>query len=296
VSGFTAKYFRHCALTILLAVALVTTAGCATSDQETRKASLPQPISAQSPLTIMSFNIRLGLGQGNPTRDVARMRDQWGRNLNAVVEAIRSQDPAIVALQEVAGPDQLQELAQALGMNHAFVEHETGSKQPPWWGVGILSRYPITSTLKAALSENRNFIIATIDVGPRQIAVANIHRSHLEPVDASMPFLMAELAQIKHPILLVGDFNILPEALVRKNRNKKQLQPVLNRFVDTARAAHTESAAQAILEGTGHSAGRIDYVFAEKGKFKILDAGLVAKEHRDASNHVAYFAKLAFRK
>ena len=120
------------------------------------------------------------------------MKDEWGRNLDAVIEAIRSADPDIVGLQEIASPGQLWDIAEALDMNHSFVGHYTGSDPAPGWGVGILSKYPITSSSKATLSEYRNFIIATIDVGTRKISVANIHRWHLEFTEESMPFLTAE--------------------------------------------------------------------------------------------------------
>ena len=110
-----------------------------------------------------------------------------------------------------------------------------------------------------------------------------------------MPILMGELAQIQLPIVLIGDFNILPEAKMRKNAGKKRLQPILDKFLDTALEAQTKSAANVLLAGTGQDGGRIDYVFAEKGKFSVLNASLVAGKHRDASKHVAYFAKVIFK-
>jgi len=68
-----------------------------------------------------------------------RMRAQWGRNLDAVIDAIRSADPAIVGLQDVAGPGQLREIAQALDMKHAFVPHDPDREPEASWGVCILS-------------------------------------------------------------------------------------------------------------------------------------------------------------
>ncbi|MDA1326725.1 MAG: endonuclease/exonuclease/phosphatase family protein [Proteobacteria bacterium] len=288
------KRLHQSALLCLLVLGGLALASCTTTDY-VRKGPLPPPISAKSPLTVMSFNIRMGLGQKDPHRDTLRMKDQWGRNLDAVIEAIRSADPDIVGLQEVAGPGQLRDIAQALDMNHAFVGHDTGNDLPPLWGVGVLSKYPITSLTRAALSENRNFIKTTVDVGTRKISVVNIHRSHLEFSEVSMPILMGELAQIQLPIVLIGDFNILPEAKMRKNPGKKQLQPILDKFLDTAVEARTKAAADVLLVGTGQDGGRIDYVFAEKDKFSVLDAGLVAGKHRDASKHVAYFAKVIFK-
>lgn len=281
-------------LLCLLALGGLFLASCTTTDH-VRKGPLPPPISERSPLTVMSFNIRMGLGKKDPHQDTLRMKDQWGRNLDAVIEAIRSANPDVVGLQEVAGPDQLRNMARALDMNHAFVGHDTGNDRPPLWGVGVLSKYPISSLTRAALSENRNFIKATVDVGTRKISVVNIHRSHLEFSEASIPILMGELAQIQNPIVLIGDFNILPKAKMRKNPGKNQLQPILDKFLDTALEARTKAAANVLLVGTGQDGGRIDYIFAERDKYSVLDVGLVAGKHRDASKHVAYFAKLIFK-
>jgi len=278
----------------LLVLAVFALTGCA-APTYVRTGPVPPRITANSPLTVMSFNIRLGLGREDPHRNIFHMRDQWGRGLGAVVEAIRSADPDIVGLQEVAGPEQLWKIAQVLDMNHAFVWHETGSDVKPWSGVGLLSKYPITSSTPAAMSDNRNFIIATIDAGTKKISVVNIHRWHLESSEDSMQFLMGELGKRQLPTLLMGDFNILPGDKTLKDPGRKRLQPVLDQFVDSAEAARTKEAEYVRQAGTWHGGGRIDYVFAEKGRFSVLDAGLVAASHRDASDHIAYFAKLIFK-
>ena len=281
-------------IAILLVSAVVALTGCGATDHA-RRGPLPPPITEKTPLTIMSFNIRLGLGREDPNREILYMKSQWGRNLDAVIEAIRSADPDIVGLQEVAGPDQLRQIARALDMNHVFVWHETVGNQKPWWGVGLLSKYPITSSVRASLSDDRNFVIASVDVGPRNISIVTLHRSHLEFSEQSLPILMGELSQIELPILVTGDFNITPEARMRTARDRKQLQPILDKFLDTAREAPTKTAEQASQAGTYHRGGRTDYIFAEKGNFRILDAGLVAAEYRNASDHIAYFAKVILR-
>lgn len=280
--------FHHRAFSYLLVLAALLLAGCGASDHS-RKGL--QPISAASPLTVMSFDIRLGLGRGDPYKDIMRMSDQWGRNLSAVIDAIRSADPDIVGLQEVAGPDQLREIADELDMNQVYVAHDENANR----GVGILSKYPIVSSRGAALSANRNFIVATIDVGTKKILVASILRWHLEFTEESMPFLLAELAKSKLPTVLVGDFNMTPDAQMLHKPGTKRLHGVLERFLDTAAEANSKSAETARQVGTWHGGGRTDYVFAEKGRFGVVDAGIVAQQYRNASNHIAYFAKLKFR-
>jgi len=276
-------------LLILSAVAL---AGCAGADPD-RSGGLP-PVSEKSPLTVMTFSIRMGLGRDNPHRDIARMNAEWGRNIDAVIDAIRSANPAIVGLQEVAGPDQLREIAQALDMNHAFVWHEAEGDPKPWWGVGILSKYPIITSEHAAMSDDRNFIVATIGIGPKKIAVANVHRSHLQSGEDSVPLVVAEMAKGRSPALIIGNFNSRPGDRPLSNRSMRRLQPVLDRFFDTAVQAQTKSADYARRAGTWHGGGRTDYVFAEKGRFAVVDASLVADRYRNASDHIAYVAKLIF--
>jgi endonuclease/exonuclease/phosphatase family metal-dependent hydrolase len=283
-----------CALKGWLVLAVFALAGCGAPNHQ-RTGPLPPPITAETPLTVMSFNVRLGLGRADPNRDILRMQSQWGRNLDAVIDAIRSADPDIVGLQEVAGPGQLWNIAQALDMNHAYVGHKTGNSPALKRGVGILSKFPIVSSRGAALSENRNFVIATIDVGKKRISVASIHRSHLEFSEESIPFLMAELAKSQLPTLLVGDFNFPPNAKMLNAPGRKRLQPVLDRFLDTAAEARTSSAKFVREAGTWHGGGRVDYVFAEIGHFRVLDAGLVAAQHQQASDHVAYIAKVKFK-
>lgn len=93
-------------------------------------------------LTIMSYNIRVGYGRKdrgvNPGKLASRVK-----NLPAIVAAIESIDPDIVGLQEVLGSAQAKELAQALKMNYSFEWHRTRGSPGLWWGVALLSKYPI---------------------------------------------------------------------------------------------------------------------------------------------------------
>ncbi len=224
------------------------------------------------------------------------MRPEWGRNLAAVIDAIRSVDPDVVGLQEVAGSSQLREIATALNMNFALAWHDPGSAPEPWWGVGVLSKHPITASKNVVMSEERNFIIATIDAGGREIAVVNIHRPFLEIEETSLLTLMRELVDVRLPVVLMGDFNIKPEANTLDDPGKKRLQPVLDRFLDTAVEAKTKSAELVCLTGTFRNGARIDYVFAQNDRFEVLDAGVAAEKHRGASDHFAYFGKLMFKR
>lgn len=276
-------------LSLGLVFALSALTGCSSTD------NARPPVTADAPLTVMSFSIRLGLGRGDPLGNISRMQSQWGRNLDAVIEAIRAADPDIVGLQAVAGPDQLREIAEELDLNSAFVWHESEIDPKPWWGVGILSKFPIVATDKIPMSEDRNFIVATIDVGGKKIAVASIHRSHLDSSEDSIRLLMGRMGQSTLPSLITGNFNLLPNARTLKSPRRYQLQPVLGRFLDTGRQAQTKGGQYARQAGTWHGGGRVDYVFAEKDRFSVVDAGVVSGKHRDASDHMPYFAKLIFK-
>ena len=237
----------------------------------------------------------MGLGQENPQGELDDMSSEWGRNLDAVIDAIRSVDPDIVGLQEVAGSSQLREIATALNMNFAYVGHDTGSALDPWWGVGVLSKHPITASKDVVMSEERNFIITTVDTGGRKIAVVNVHRPFLEIEETSLRKLMRELVDVRLPVVLMGDFNLKPEEITLDDPGKKRLQPVLDQFLDTAVEAETKSAESVCLTGTFRNGARIDYVFAENDRFEVLDAGVAPDKHRDASDHFAYFGKLIFK-
>jgi len=64
----------------------------------------------------------------------------------------------------------------------------------------------------------------------------------LEFAAKSIPFLMAELAKLRLPTLLIGDFNIVAQAKMLNAPGRKRLQPVFARFLDSATEARTKFA------------------------------------------------------
>ena len=139
-------------------------------------------------------------------------------------------------------------------------------------------------------------LLTTVDTGGREIAVVNVHRPYLEIEETSLRQLMRELAVVHLPVVLMGDFNLKPEAKTLDDPSKKRLQPVLDQFLDTAAEAKTKSGESVLTTGTFRNGARIDYVFAENDRFKVIDAGLAPDKHRDASDHFAYFGKLIFKR
>ncbi len=265
--------------------------GCQTTEN-IRTPSPADTASTNGALNVMSFNIRLGLGQDEPKGDIYRMR--WGLNLNAVIAAIRAENPDIVGLQEVAGITQMQDIAKALNMNYAFEWHQTGSTRPRWWGVGILTKYPIVTSRGAQISWGRGNIrhisVATISTPSGNVTAVSIHKDKDLKDGLSFHQIMKEIEHETFPILLIGDLNVLPD--------DPRLAPFHIKFTDTARAAPTETAKYAEQRGTFFASRkrRIDYIFAEKGKFDVLDAYLSKKEHHKASDHIAYLSRVALKK
>lgn len=254
-----------------------------------RSSSAPNKALA-APITAMSFNIRLGIGQEDPNGKISKM--PWGRNLPAVVAAIRASGADIVALQEVAGIAQIRSIAKALNMNFAFEWHQTGSASAPWWGVGILSTYPILGARGVQISSGpgntRSIVIASIGTHQGRISVFSIHKDKDLKDGQSVRNILAAASSEADPILLIGDFNIRPE--------DKRLADVLKKFTDTATAVSSAAAARAIERGTFYpSRKRIDYIFAETRAFEVVHAGLVDESHWLASDHIGYVARLNLR-
>jgi len=102
----------HLAFPLILLILLIS--ACQTID----KTRSDLPASKDQSLTIMSYNICLGLGQEDNKGDIYRM--PWGRNLDAVIAAIRAGNADIIGLQEVAGVPKARKIADALNMNFVF--------------------------------------------------------------------------------------------------------------------------------------------------------------------------------
>ena len=74
------------------------------------------------------------------------------------------------------------------------------------------------------------------------------------------------------------------------------LAPLRSHWTDTCRAVSSETSREA--EEIGTLAGqrtRIDHIFVDTGQYTVASVGLVQKEHRQASDHIAYFADIKRR-
>ncbi len=160
----------------LLLAALIVLGACAAHNN----IRAVQPEDAHQPgdiLTVMSFNIRVGYGRSEPWVSPYELR--FGpEKLEPIILAIRSADPDIVGLQEVLHNGQTQRIAKTLNLNYTFSPHPSNR---PWWGVAILSKYPIIDvrTVPVSYGQNasRSASIATIDVGGTSMVFASVHKT-----------------------------------------------------------------------------------------------------------------------
>ena len=238
----------------------------------------------------MSYNIRVGYGTKDPGADPYTL-SMRRKNLPPIVAAIRSIDSDIVGLQEVHGSGQARKLAQALHMNYAYEGHGTGSARPSWWGVALLSKYPIQHAQGIEISSGRgntkSALLCTIDVRGQLTTFLSVHKDKDLQDGSSFKRLMRVVQQIPGPIVLIGDLNIHPW--------DPRLQLLRPRFIDTATAVGTEKAREARNTGTFLGLGRIDYVLADPQFFVVEDAGIIDRAYWNASDHLGYYTAIRFR-
>lgn len=175
---------------------------------------------AGSEIKVMSYNIHIG----NPPSKPGLI------DMDAIIKAIRTENPDLVALQEVdvntarSGKiNQAEVIARKLGMNFFFakaIDHDGGD-----YGVCILSKFPISET-----KIHRLTTVAGTGGEPRVLATARIQltkgkyirfgSTHLDaqskPINRDVQIEeINELArQETLPFIIAGDFNAVPGSSV----------------------------------------------------------------------------------
>lgn len=245
-------------------------------------------------LTVMSYNIRVGYG----TKELGANIYELAKRpylFPPIVDAIRSVDPDVVGLQEVAGFSQAERIAKSLNMNFAYIPHGLDD-YGNWWGVAVLSKYRIVSAWGEQISPKResparsprSVLVCKVDIGGVPVAFVSIHRDHELHSGNDVKAVMSAVAKVSGPVVLIGDLNFTP--FDRRTGILKK------RFVDTVEMAANENARLVDQEGTFPLVGRIDYIFVDPTYFEVLDVGLIAKEHWDASDHRGYYAKIRLKR
>ncbi len=228
-------------------------------------------------LKVVTYNIHHGEGTD-------------GRlDLPRIAELIRREDPDLVALQELdvkttraGGADQLAELAKATGLHGAFgkaIDHAGGD-----YGVGILSRWPLTIVENRALPssphrEARTALVARVETPFGAVRMVSTHLDHKSTEDRSRQ--AAELVSLAgpEPTILAGDLNDLASS--------SALAPVVHAFLDAGKGSDTPT------YPSDKPSQRIDYILAHPKEswkvveFRVLDES-VASDHRPVVAVLAY--------
>jgi endonuclease/exonuclease/phosphatase family metal-dependent hydrolase len=263
--------------------------GCS-SIYNIRKAADDQDLKNKNSLVIMTYNIRMGGGSKNPDLPPQKLRAPF-KNLDNLVKAIRSVDPDIVALQEVPGFYQAKYLARELRMNFVYSGH--GDKKIKW-GLAILSKFKLSKKEIRSIYypgsvpvDPRIGLEARIDVNGTPISIFNV-QYHLGNYESQVEATIRAIKRFKGPHVLLGDFNCPASAY--------ELMPISNSMVETCRAVQTAESMNASRRGTllfGNS--KIDHIFVNSESFEVQDAGIIAEEHWNASDHMAFFARVVLK-
>jgi len=283
--------YQCCYAYLLLIIVL---SGCT----QVHNIRLPEKNSGQPrPFTIMTYNIRVGAGLRKYGRSPYLLKDELQPDLLPIIAAIRSVDPDIVGLQEVLGENQAANIAETLNMNYAYVPHGL-EKYGVWWGVAVLSKFPILHASRQEISSGRGNTrencIAQIDIFGHKWMVVVIHKDKDQRDGAALYRTMELINKRGDPVVLLGDFNIRP--------GDKRWSIIRPRLQDTVYQAATSHARYAETRGTypgkhgEHWGKRIDYILVDKGRFDVLDAGLVDEEYWSASDHIGYYAVVRLKK
>lgn len=253
--------------------------GCIGSTHNIRKGD-PKLTIPDSQLKIMTFNIRVGCGRDNFGMSPYRCMPKK-ENLDLVALAIKSEDPDVVALQEVKGFYQANYIAEKLNMNFSYISHGGSG----WWGMAILTKFEILNSKSRNIhygNYNRIGLICELRINDNSYQFVNVHY-HLGNYKSQVSSTMGIANKIDGPVVLLGDFN-------RKEWDI-EMEPVHDSFIDTCRAVSTENSKNVVYTGTGF--GRIDYIFVQDKYFTVLDAGIYSLQNfYKASDHYAYYTLL----
>lgn len=170
-------------------------------------------VSSQNDLRIMTYNIRNGMGMD--------MKSDYKRTANV----INQYHPDIVAVQEIDSVTNrsgkrfvLGELSALTGMYYSYapaIMYDGGK-----YGTGLLSREKPLDMRYIALpgrEEQRVLLIVEFD----KFVFFGVHLSlTAEDQLTSIDIIKQELAKMKKPVFIAGDFNAHPDSEVIKQLNK----------------------------------------------------------------------------
>jgi endonuclease/exonuclease/phosphatase family metal-dependent hydrolase len=202
-------------------------------------------------LRVMSYNIHTGVGMDKKL------------DLPRIAELIKRERPDLVGLQEVdrgvertGRVDQIEELARLTGMQYAFAPNL--AYQGGWYGVAVLSRFPILSSEHARFqhlreAERRGYLRVEVSLGGRAVSFVTTHLDY--QYDDNRLYetrqLLEAVSRADAPLIVAGDFNEEPDGASYKL--------MLSRFADAWPAGGAEGGG--LTYPADKPRKRIDYIF-----------------------------------
>ncbi|HUV13488.1 MAG TPA: endonuclease/exonuclease/phosphatase family protein, partial [Acidobacteriota bacterium] len=197
-----------------------------------------EPQAKPRPLRILNYNIHHGTGNLDCLPGETSPPD-CDFDLARIAEVIRSQEPDLVALQEVdrfwarsAYTDQPELLTDILGMEGCYganltLTPDNQSDLPRQYGTLILSRYPIlecTNTFLPSVRpsdppvarEQRGLLEVLVNVRGVPVRFYTAHLEHTSTYQdvraAQINAIVESVGYFTEPTILAGDFNAVPTA------------------------------------------------------------------------------------
>lgn len=221
--------------------------------------------------------------------------------LGAVAKVIISQNPDIVALQEVDSlwprsdnQEEAKVLAKKTGMKYYYFSDSRSFTDTAGWGYGvaILSKYKIKDQQTVALPHNdhpgsENWVNSVVTVtfpNGKDVRFICAHYDYLNEdnriLEAKATADMADNSSI--PVILAGDLNSRPAS--------KPVAILKNTFV-----ASCENCA--LTFSSDRPRVKLDYIFySKKSPFKFKNESVIANDDtRFASDHFPYVAELEWK-
>ena len=244
-------------------------------------------------LKVMTYNILHGAAPGlRKTSDPV--------DLSKVAAVIKSQQPDIVAIQEVDSlwdrsdnQDQTKELAALTGLHYYHYSDSHSFTDTAGWGygIGILSRYPLKDTQTVFLTHNDHpgseiwvNSVATLTLPSGQdIRFICAHYDYLYEdnriLEAAQTSQMADTSAIA--VILAGDLNARPGS-----------QPI-----NLLEKSFDRSCSNCAVSFPSHKpCVKLDYIMAgKKARFKVEKSGVLNNEAaRFASDHLPYLVQYSW--